>query len=65
MAEPIRVSPKEAREKTTSGSAMLVCAYDSDDKFKANHLEGAISMSDFRGKLSSLPKNKEIIFYCA
>jgi rhodanese-related sulfurtransferase len=65
MAEPTRVSPKEAREKTTSGSAILVCAYDREDKFKANHLEGAISMSDFREKLPSLPKDKEIIFYCA
>ena len=65
MADPVRVSPKEAREKTTSGSAMLVCAYDSEDRFKANHLEGAISMGDFREKLSSLPKDKEIIFYCA
>jgi rhodanese-related sulfurtransferase len=65
MAEPTRVLPKEAREKTTSGSALLVCAYDSEDRFKANHLEGAISMGDFREKLSSLPKDKEIIFYCA
>ena len=65
MADSVRVSPKEAREKTTSGSALLVCAYDSEDKFRANHLEGAISMSDFRENLPSLSKEKEIIFYCA
>ena len=61
----MRISPKEARDKVTSGSAMLVCAYDNEDKFAANHLEGAISLRDFRARLSSLSKDKEIIFYCA
>ena len=65
MTEPIRISPQSAREKTTSGQALLICAYDNDKKFNANHLEGAISFSDFRTRLSSLPKDQKIIFYCA
>lgn len=44
---------------------MLVCAYDNEDKFKANYLEGAISLSDFREQLPSLSTDEEIIFYCA
>ena len=40
MTEPIRISPQEARQKVTAGQALLVCAYDDADKFKANHLEG-------------------------
>lgn len=65
MTEPIRISPNEAREKVTSGPALLVCAYDDENKFNANHLEGAISLSNFRSRLSSLPQDQEIIFYCA
>lgn len=33
MTEPMRISPEEARQKRASGSALLVCAYDSDEKF--------------------------------
>ncbi len=65
MAEPIRVSPKEARDKVTAGAAMLVCAYDNENKFNEMHLKGAISLGDFRARLSSLPLDQEIIFYCA
>lgn len=65
MSEPIRISPKKTKEKVTSGLALLVCAYDDEKKFSANHLEGAISFADFRTRLSSLPKNQKIIFYCA
>ena len=64
MTEPIRIPVEEARRKVTSGSALLVCAYD-DEKFKNNHLQGAISLSDFQAKLPSLSTEQEIIFYCA
>ncbi|MFQ6078030.1 MAG: rhodanese-like domain-containing protein [Thermodesulfobacteriota bacterium] len=65
MAEPIRISPEEVRRKVTSGSALLVCAYDDDEKCKMLHLEGAISLTEFKCELSALPKDQEIIFYCA
>ena len=65
MSDPIRISVEDARQKVTSGSALLVCAYDDDEKFKNNHLEGAISLNDFRAKLPSLSTEQEIIFYCA
>ena len=65
MTEPIRISPQTAREQITSGLALLVCAYDNEKKFNANHLEGAISFADFRTRLSNLPKDQNIIFYCA
>ena len=65
MSEPIRISPQEARQKVTAGQALLVCAYDDTEKFKANHLEGALSFSELRSRLSGLAKNQEMIFYCA
>ena len=46
------------------GKALLVCAYDSDEKFAKYHLEGAISLSDFKKRAGETPKEQEIIFYC-
>ena len=60
-----RVPPEEILGKVQSGDALLVCAYDDDEKFKSLHLEKALSLRQFHEIESSLPKSKEIIFYCA
>ena len=65
MTEPERVTPREIVEKVNAGAALLVCAYDNEEKFKALHLEGAISISELKSRLHALPKDQEIIFYCA
>ncbi len=44
---------------------LLVCAYEGDEEFQQNHLEGAISLHDFESRKESLPKDQPIIFYCA
>ena len=49
----------------SSVKALLVCAYDDDEKCRQYHLDGAIPMSEFRKRASSLAKNQEVIFYCA
>ena len=63
MGEPVRVSPEEAQRKLKSGEALLVCAYEDDAKFRMMQLEGAISLSTLESRLSSLPKDQEIVFY--
>lgn len=65
MAEIVRVLPVEVREKLKSGKALFVCAYPDEERFKSLHLEGAISFREFESRLPSLPKDQEIIFYCA
>ncbi len=60
-----RVAPEEVRERVVRGTALLVCAYDDDAKFRAMALEGAIPMSAFLARARSLPKDQEIVFYCA
>ena len=65
MAEPERISPKEAYEKLKAGAAILVCTYEDDRKFRALHLEGAVSLNELRSNLPSLSKDQEIVFYCA
>jgi len=65
MEVPPRVRPEEIRGKVQSGEALLVCAYDDDEKFRANHLEKALSLRQFNELQPTLPKTKEIVFYCA
>ena len=65
MAEAVRVTPDNVRPKLQSGTMLLVCAYDDEEKFKQMKLEGALSLSAFETKLPSLQKSQEIVFYCA
>jgi hypothetical protein len=65
MAEPARISPQEARRKVQAGEALLVCAYDSDEKCRQNQLDGAIPLTEFQAQSGSVPKNRELLFYCA
>ncbi len=54
----------EARRLVQSGDALLVCAYESEEKFKKNSLEGAISLQEFKTKEGEIARDREIIFYC-
>ncbi|MBP1718842.1 MAG: hypothetical protein H6Q43_2280 [Deltaproteobacteria bacterium] len=65
MAEPKRIPVKEAFAKVKSGKALLVCGYDDEAKFQMMRLEGALSLKEFENRLPKLPKDQEIIFYCA
>ncbi|MDK2846438.1 MAG: hypothetical protein PWR02_1001 [Synergistales bacterium] len=60
-----KVTPQDVFEKVQSGKALLVCAYDSEDRFRQVHLEGALSLGEFKAKEGELDKDKEIVFYCA
>jgi len=63
MLEPERISPTEVYQKLKTGKALLVCAYEDEEKFKKMQLEGAISFNEFKSRLPSLPKDQEIVFY--
>ena len=65
MNEVPRVNPQEVYPKLRSGEALLVCAYDSDARFRQVHLEGAMSLEEFKSIRSRLPRDREIVFYCA
>ena len=65
MPESMRISVDDARRAVQSDRALLVCAYDDEQKCNRLKLEGAITLSSFHSMLASLPKDHEIIFYCA
>lgn len=65
MSEAVRITPEETRRRVQAGQALLVCGYDSDEKFQMLRLEGAIPLSEFQTRLPKLARTQEIVFYCA
>ncbi len=64
MSAPKRVSAEEVRGRLQSGEQfLLVCAYESDVKFRQAALDGAISFSEFERRKASLPRDLELVFY--
>jgi hypothetical protein len=59
-----RVSPQDVNRGLEEGKTLLVCVYDDEDRFGKMKLSGAMSLKDFRSRLSAIPKNQEIVFYC-
>lgn len=60
------ISAENAHElMRTDPAVVLVCAYEKDEEFCKNDLEGAISLSEFRRRIDSFPKDENVIFYCA
>lgn len=65
MADILRVTSEEIWPRVTAGKALLVCAYDDEDAFRSMRLEGAIPLKELDARLSTLPREQEIVFYCA
>jgi hypothetical protein len=61
----VRMSPEQAYQNVKAGQAILVCGYDDEATFQKMRLDMAISFDEFRRRLPTLPKDQEIIFYCA
>ncbi len=57
------IEPEKAYSRVSSGSSLLICAYERDDKFQRLRLQGAIALSEFQAAAARLPKDRELIFY--
>jgi rhodanese-related sulfurtransferase len=62
MAE--RICVDEAWRKVSAGEVLLVCAYE-DARCDRLRLEGATTLPQLQARLDTIPKDREIIFYCA
>ena len=65
MPDIQRISVQDARRDITSGRALLVCAYEQEEKCRQVDLEGSLSLTQFQERAPSLPKDQEVIFFCA
>jgi hypothetical protein len=60
-----RIDPDTARAHIASSNALLVCAYDSAEKCQQIALDGAIGLDELDELEARMPRQQEIIFYCA
>ncbi len=58
------IDAPQAYRKTHEGRAILVCAYDDEDRCREILLDGAITYGEFLARVDRIPKTTEIIFYC-
>jgi hypothetical protein len=65
MPEISRISVEEARQEVQSGRALLVCAYEQEEKCNQVALEGSLSLTRFQHQVPSLDREQELIFFCA
>jgi hypothetical protein len=47
LKEPLRIERAEARQKVLSDTAIFVCAYEDEKKFRRIYHKGAILISEF------------------
>ena len=48
MSSVPKITAEQARNDSVISDALLICAYDSPEKFQRYHLDGARSLQDFR-----------------
>jgi hypothetical protein len=65
MENELRIPADRARRQIESGRALLVCAYDDEEKCRRFMFEGALTLKQLEERLESLPEGVDIIFYCA
>jgi hypothetical protein len=62
MAE--RVDANDVKRRMDAG-ALLVCAYDDEAKCEKMRVQGAMTLGELRAQASELPRDQEILLYCA
>jgi len=60
-----RISPVELWSRLQARpAALLVCAYDDEEKCAGMAIRGSLSLRALSERLGALPKDQEIVFYC-
>lgn len=65
MIDVPRIEPRRARELVRSGEALLVCAYEDEQKCRSMALDGAITRNELERRKERLPRDQTLVFYCA
>lgn len=63
MSEVERIDVETARSRVQSDEALLVCAYDDEEKCESLALEGSLSLDELEDR--EVDEDRELIFYCA
>lgn len=64
MSEIERIEPQPAHQHSRESDALLICAYEDEDKCRDMALSGSIPLARLSGRERELDKGTELIFYC-
>ncbi len=65
MESELRIPADRARREMEAGRALLVCAYEDEEKCRRLMFEGALTLSQLEERLASHPDGVDVLFYCA
>jgi hypothetical protein len=65
MAEATRIEVDDAYRQVVAEQALLICAYEDEAQCRQIPLQGSIPLTQLASRVPSLPKDTELIFYCA
>ena len=60
-----RISPEEAFEQVSTGEALLVCAYEDEEKCRQALDQALHSRRSRTSSAVAVPRDRKIVFYCA
>jgi hypothetical protein len=63
VANAERIDAERARERVRSGEALLVCAYDDEEKCRKFGLAEALTLAELQAR--DVARDREIVFFCA
>ena len=59
-----RIEPTVAHQHASEGDALIVCAYDDEQKCDDLGVADAMPLTEFEDRAEDLDRRREIIFYC-
>lgn len=57
-------TPEQAKHDAEIADALIVCAYDNEQKCRKNRIAGALTLGELRDRESDLSMQRPLIFYC-
>jgi hypothetical protein len=60
-----RIDAEKVRAAIAQNAALLVCAYDDAARAQKFRLPGTLSLEQFEARAAKLPKDYQVVFYCA
>lgn len=64
MAGVPKIEPREAQQRLARGEAVLVCAYDDEERCRGLRLEGALTLGELQAREEDLREERDVVFYC-
>lgn len=60
-----KIDAQQAQNRLSAGDALLVCAYDDEQKCRSMQFGGALTLQEFERRKATIDRSSDILLYCA